>query len=95
MKGKSSVKLASWVSFWNKGSMKYAKPPKKSTRNKAQRPKEAHNPSGEIDPIKSCTQSKMEVFDNLGVVEIDVKETYLAAFLACYVSSFFLGEVLT
>ena len=34
MKGKSSVKLASWVSFWYKGSMKYAKPPKKSTRNK-------------------------------------------------------------
>ena len=33
-KGKSSVKLASWVSFWYKGSMKYAKPPKKSTRNK-------------------------------------------------------------
>ena len=60
--------------------MKYAKPPKKSTRNKAQRPKETYNPSGEIDHVKSCTQSKMEVFDNLGVVEIDVKETYLAAF---------------
>ena len=34
-KGKSSVKLASWVSFWYKGSMKYAKLPNKSTRNKA------------------------------------------------------------
>ena len=75
MKGKSSVKLASWVSFWNKGSMKYAKPPKKSTRNKAQRPKETHNPFEEIDPVKSCTQSEMEIFDNLGVVEADVKET--------------------
>ena len=45
-KWKSSVKLASWVSFWYEGSMKYAKPPKKSTRNKAQRPKETHNPFG-------------------------------------------------
>ena len=72
--------------------MKYAKPPKKSTRNKAQRPKETHNHSGEIDPIKSCTQSEMEIFYNLGIAEIDVKETYLAAFLAFgYVSLFFLG----
>ena len=63
--------------------MKYAKPPKKSTRNKAQRPKETHNPSGEIDSIKSRTQSEMEVFDNLGVAETDVKETYLAILLAC------------
>ena len=75
MKEKSSVKLASWVSFWYKGSMKYTKPPKKSTRNKAQRPKETLNPSGEIDPIKSHTQSEMEVFDNLGIAETDVKET--------------------
>ena len=67
MKGKSLVKLASWVSFWYKGSMKYAKPPKKSTRNKAQRPKETLNPSREIDHVKSCAQSEMEVFDNLSI----------------------------
>ena len=70
--------------------MKYAKPPKKSTRNKAQRPKETHNSPGDIDPIKSCTQSEMEVFDNLGVVETDVKETYLTAFLACWLCKFVL-----
>ena len=80
MKGKSSVKLASWVSFWYKGSMKYAKPLNKSIKNKAQRPKETHNPSGEIDLVKSCTHLEMEVFYNLSVVETDVKETYLAAF---------------
>ena len=34
-KRKSSVKLASWVSFWYKDSMKYAKPSKNSTKNKA------------------------------------------------------------
>ena len=62
--------------------MKYAKPPKKSTMNKAQRPNKTHNPSGEIDHVKSCTQLKMEVFDNLSVAEADVKETYLATFLA-------------
>ena len=90
MKGKSSIKLASWVSFWYKGSMNFAKPPKKSTRNKAQRPKETHNPSREIDPIKSRTQSEMEVFDNLGIAETDVNETYLAAFLACWLCKFVL-----
>ena len=88
MKEKSSVKLASWVSFWYKGSIKYAKPPKKSIRNKTQRPKETRNPSGEIDPIKSRTQSEMEVFDNLSIAETDVKETYLAAFLACWLCKF-------
>ena len=63
--------------------MKYAKPLKKSTRNKAQRAKETHNFFRDIDPIKSLTQSKMEVFDNLGIAETEVKETYLVAFLAC------------
>ena len=71
--------------------MKYAKPPKKSTRNKVQRPKETHNPSREIDPIKSRTQSEMEVFDNLGIAETDVNETYLAAFLACWLCKFVLS----
>ena len=89
-KGRYSVKLASWVSFWYKGSMKYAKPLKKITRNKAQRPKKTHNPSEEIDPVKSCTQSEMGVFDNLGVAEADVKETYLVAFLACWLCKFVL-----
>nr|CAN78421.1 hypothetical protein VITISV_037778 [Vitis vinifera] len=84
-KGKSLVKLASWVSFWYKGSMKYAKPPKKSTKNKAHRPKDTHNPSKEIDHVKSCTQSEMKFFDNLGIAEADVKETYLAAFLSMLV----------
>ena len=70
--------------------MKYAKPPNKSIRNKAQRPTETHNPSREIDPIKSHTQSEMEVFDNLGKVEVDVKETYLIAFLACWLCKFVL-----
>ena len=32
----------------------------------------------------------MEVFDNLGVAEVDVKETYLAAFLACWLCKFVL-----
>ena len=53
-------------------------------------PKKTHNPSGEIDPIKSRTQSEMEVFDNLGVAEADVKETYLATFLACSLYKFVL-----
>ena len=58
--------------------------------NKVQRPKETYNPSGDIDPIKSCTQSEMEFFDDLGVVEANVKETYLAAFLACWLCKFVL-----
>ena len=65
MKGKFSIKLAYWVSFWYKDSMKYAKPPKKSTRNKVKRPKETHNFSRDIDPIKSLTQSEMEFLTTL------------------------------
>ena len=70
--------------------MKYAKPPKKSTRNKVKRPKETHNFSRDIDPIKSRTLSEIEVFYDLGVVEADVKETYLAVFLACWLCKFVL-----
>ena len=36
MKRKFSIKLAYWVSFWYKDSMKYAKPPNKSTKNKTE-----------------------------------------------------------
>ena len=32
----------------------------------------------------------MEVFDDFGVAEADVKETYLAAFLACWLCKFLL-----
>ena len=32
----------------------------------------------------------MEVFDNLGIVEVDVKETYLTTFLACWLCKFVL-----
>ena len=70
--------------------MKYEKPLKKSTRNKAHRPKETHNPYGDIDPVKSHTQSKIEVFNSLGMAEADVKETYLTVFLACWLCKFVL-----
>ena len=48
---RSLVKIALWVSFWYKGSIKYAKIPKKSTKNKTQRPKETHNHFGDMDPL--------------------------------------------
>ena len=32
----------------------------------------------------------MEVFDNLGIAETNVKDTYLAAFLACWLCKFVL-----
>ena len=53
-----------------------------------QRSKETHNPPGNIDPIKSCTQLEIVVFDDPGVVEEDVEETYLAAFLVCWLCKF-------
>ena len=84
--------------------MKYAKPPRKSTRNKAQRPMETHNLSGEIDLVKSCTQSEMEFFDNLVLRNkcIDLVKprqmlkrlTWPLSWHVGYASSFFLGRVL-
>ena len=53
MKRKFLVKIASWVLFWFKDSMKYAKSLKNSTRNKTQRLKETHNPFGNVDPLES------------------------------------------
>ena len=32
----------------------------------------------------------MEVFDDLGITEVNVKETYLAVFLACWLCKFVL-----
>ena len=70
--------------------MKYAKPPKKSTRNNTQRPNETHNPFGNIDPIKSHTQLEVQVFENLSVAEENVEETYFATLLVCWLCKFVL-----
>lgn len=48
-----------------------------------QKPKETPNTSGNIDPIEPRTRLEMEVFNDLGMVEEDVKETYLVVFLPC------------
>ena len=72
--------------------MKCAKTPKKSTRNKTHRPKETHNLSGNIDPITSRTQSKIEVFDNLDMAKKNVQKTYLATFLVCWLCKFVLPK---
>ena len=43
-----------------------------------------------IDPIKSRTLLEIEVFNNLGIAESNVKETYLGAFLAYWLCVFVL-----
>ena len=42
------VKIASWIQYWYKGSLRYKRPPAKSVRNKKDAPQHTYNPSGEI-----------------------------------------------
>ncbi|XP_019234715.1 PREDICTED: uncharacterized protein LOC109215149 [Nicotiana attenuata] len=76
-------------SFVFRGPSRYAKPPQKSSRNRTTRPKLNHNPSGNIDAsFLPRTDEENALFIELGVEESLRAETYLAAFLACWLCKF-------
>ncbi|KAM2661281.1 hypothetical protein EV2_023613 [Malus domestica] len=68
--------------------MRYKKSSKKSCRNKTTRPKGGSDPSGVIGSTRRRSSDKLRAFEDLGIVLEYVDESYLAAFLACWLRKF-------
>ncbi|KAM1454903.1 hypothetical protein ACFXTO_004344 [Malus domestica] len=86
--GKSGMKISSWIRFWYWDAMKYKRHSKKSGRNKTTRPKGDSDPSGVIGLAGRRTPVELRTFEDLGVASEYLEESYLAAFLACWLCKF-------
>ncbi|KAM1405247.1 hypothetical protein ACFX2F_000098 [Malus domestica] len=68
--------------------MKYQRHLKKSGRNKTTRLKGDSDPSGVIGQTERCTPAELKAFEDLSVASEHLEESYLAAFLACWLCKF-------
>ncbi|KAL3502694.1 hypothetical protein ACH5RR_037143 [Cinchona calisaya] len=86
------VRIVDWIQFWFKGQSRYQQPPLRvSGRRISSKPRTTHNPSGIIDNDYAFKiNNKAEQFLDLGVDETSRDETYLAAFLSCWICKFLL-----
>ncbi|KAM1620887.1 hypothetical protein ACFXTN_017820 [Malus domestica] len=87
-RGKSGVRISSWIRFWCWEAMKYKKSLKKSSRNKTTRPKGDLDLSDVIGSTKRRSSNELRAFEDLGIASEHVKDSYLAAFLACWLCNF-------
>ncbi|PIN21569.1 hypothetical protein CDL12_05726 [Handroanthus impetiginosus] len=86
----SNVSLKMWILFWSKKDMKYRQPPSRKEKKKT-RPKSTHNPSGDFDVHQEWTTAEETPFSKLGLDRKLRDETYLAAYLACWLCTFVLS----
>lgn len=68
--------------------MKYQRRLKKSGCNKTTRPKGDSDPSGVIGQAGRYIPTELKAFEDLGVASEHLEESYLAAFLACWLCKF-------
>ncbi|KAI5317124.1 hypothetical protein L3X38_036831 [Prunus dulcis] len=87
-KGKSGVRMTTWIKYWYWWPFKYKRPSKKNIRNKSQKPKEDSDPSGIIVVAPKCTEEEECIFEDLGITDEDIERSYLAAFLTCLLCKF-------
>ncbi|PIN13728.1 hypothetical protein CDL12_13650 [Handroanthus impetiginosus] len=83
------VSLEMWILFWSKKDMKYRQPPPRKEKKKT-RPKSTHNPSGDFDAHQGWTTIEEAPFSKLGLDRKLRDETYLDAYLACWLCNFVL-----
>ncbi|KAM1944678.1 hypothetical protein ACFX15_012881 [Malus domestica] len=69
--------------------MKYQRCSKKSGRNKTTKLKGDSDPSGVIGQAGPRTPTELKAFEDLGLASEHLEESYLAAFLACWLRKFF------
>ncbi|KAK6131725.1 hypothetical protein DH2020_034522 [Rehmannia glutinosa] len=92
----SQVSIDDWINFWFKKATKYNPPPvrkvKKALRKDKQteHPESTHNPLGDIGVHGEWSPAEKALFSKLGVKENSMEETYLAAYLACWLCLFVL-----
>ncbi|PIN05378.1 hypothetical protein CDL12_22080 [Handroanthus impetiginosus] len=83
----SKVSLEMWISSWSKKDMKYRQLPSRMKKKKTC-PKSTHNPSSNFDVHQEWTAIEETLFLKLGLDRRLRDETYLAAYLACWLCTF-------
>ncbi|KAL0373892.1 UNVERIFIED_CONTAM: hypothetical protein Sradi_3304900 [Sesamum radiatum] len=76
-----------WIKFWFKRATKYCEPPR-AKRKKAVCPKSTHNPSGTFGVHGKWSSTEESLFSKLGIEGSLKDETFLAAYLACWLCTF-------
>ncbi|XP_073066001.1 uncharacterized protein [Primulina eburnea] len=83
------VTIDQWVRFWFKKSLRYHSPPPRKDK-KTVRPKSTHNPLGDLNVHESWSIAEKAIFSKLGIKDNSIDETYLAAYLSCWLCAFIL-----
>ncbi|XP_060195511.1 uncharacterized protein LOC132624806 [Lycium barbarum] len=83
------VSLSKWIQFWYKRALKYQPAPPRREKKSA-RFKSTHNLTGAIPKASQWSREEEAVFHKLGVKPAKRDETYLAAFLSCWLCAFVL-----
>ncbi|KAK6119301.1 hypothetical protein DH2020_046957 [Rehmannia glutinosa] len=93
----SQVSIDDWINFWFKKATKYDPPPMRKERKAPPRKEKqikhtesTHNPLGDIGVHGEWSPAEKALFSKLGVKESSMEETYLAAYLACWLCLFVL-----
>ncbi|KAH0650315.1 hypothetical protein KY284_030227 [Solanum tuberosum] len=83
------VSLSKWISFWCKKPQRYEAAASMKEKKSA-RPESTHNPSGGLPDITRWSRVEERMFSGLGVRDNKRDETYLAAFLSCWLCAYLL-----
>uniref|UniRef100_A0A9I9E0H5 Aminotransferase-like plant mobile domain-containing protein n=1 Tax=Cucumis melo TaxID=3656 RepID=A0A9I9E0H5_CUCME len=86
-KNDSQVTIGSWISFWYLGSRSYDKPTTRKQK-KASHSKSTQNPDGSKIQAHEWSSRESMLFAELGIKDDLKDETYLAAFLSCWLCLF-------
>ncbi|KAK6153625.1 hypothetical protein DH2020_013264 [Rehmannia glutinosa] len=86
----SQVPISEWIRFWSKKLTKYNKPPPRTEKKRVARPKSTYNPLGNLDVHGEWSPAEKASFSKISIKESLREETYLAAFLACWLCVFVL-----
>ncbi|KAK6146337.1 hypothetical protein DH2020_020206 [Rehmannia glutinosa] len=82
--------ISEWIRFWSKKLTKYNKPPPRTEKKRVARPKSTYNPLGNLDVHGEWSPAEKASFSKINIKESLREETYLAAFLACWLCVFVL-----
>ncbi|GFS40828.1 hypothetical protein Acr_00g0070760 [Actinidia rufa] len=87
---KESISIEDWIAFWYKGASSYVKPPQRKAKRYSHS-KATWNPTRYIlASLKSSRRKPKPFFVSLGINDDVVEQTYLAAFLSCWLCIFVL-----
>jgi len=82
---------SNWIRFWLRGPRVYSTPPQHDNRKRVKAPMLTSCPSGIIVSHSSRTEREKDPFTTLNILSALVEETYLAAFISCWLCPFVLS----